>query len=259
MLGNQSLNCHVYIAAMGRSGSTMLANMLTQPPSHCVLVEPWLPKGRQGPKLLEQLRRFGVPISDSSSINSKRGSEADSQRRIERLLDEMLGGLSHWGIKEVRPEMHFPTLKMVTPEMIILQVRNIRDVTLSLIEKHARGSDRRYNLEWTRKYICTAASTIVKLRRSVEKTRFRIIRYEDFVTSAKARQELEEWLQWPLDGDPGRNLDLFDRYYESERHGKSIGRSSVDRWKREFDPIKVNFANEMADCNRDYQSEFCYE
>ena len=259
MLRNEGLNCQVYIAAMGRSGSTMVANMLTRPPSRCVLIEPWLPKGAQGPKLLEQLRRFGIPTSDRCSLVPKSSSEADSQTSIERLLAELLRGVSHWGIKEVRPEMHFPTLPIVTPEKIIVQVRNIKDVALSLLEKHARRSDERYNLEWTHKYICTAASTLVKLRRSVENARLRVIRYEDFVISAAARQELEQWLQWPLDGDPGRNLDLFDRDYESERHGKSIGRSSVDRWKSESDPSKLTFANEMADCNREYQSEFCYE
>lgn len=259
MLRNEGVNCHVYIAAMGRSGSTMFANLLTRPPSRCVLIEPWLPKGARGPKLIEQLRRFGVPVTDSGAIPPNQSAEADSEKWIEQKLDQLLGRLSHWGVKEVRSELHFPTLEMVRPEKIILQVRNIRDVTLSLVEKHALKPDKRYNLEWIRNYVCTSAKTIVKLKRSIEPSRFQILRYEDFVTHAGTRQELEKWLQWPLDGDPGRNLDLFDRAYESERHGNSIGQSSVDRWTRESDPARINFADEMANCNAEYQSQFCYK
>jgi len=54
-----------YIAAIGRSGSTMLSNWLCRPPQQLVFVEPFFLRP-SNPRLLRiQLRDFGMAVSDA--------------------------------------------------------------------------------------------------------------------------------------------------------------------------------------------------
>lgn len=248
---------HVYIAAMGRSGSTMLANLLTRPPGRWLLIEPLLPKGGKGKALHEQARRFGFDIPDEEWSHLPNETDAS---RIRRLFSERLSNLSRWGVKEVRGELHEATIQMIRPAKIIVLVRDIADVALSLHEKRERNPDPARDREWMRRYVIGAAGNIVLLHKNIASSTgsVKTVRYEDFVTNPDTRRQLEEWLDWPLAGEPTANLAMFEREYEIERHGNRITDTSVERRNRELSIEEARFAQEMSEKASEYQKYFGY-
>ena len=243
----------VYIAAMPRSGSTMLANLLTNPPARWILVEPWFPRGARGAHLYQQAQRFGLPLT---ARDWARRDGEDAATRVDRLFAEPLTALDRWGVKEVKGDLHDDTIAMIRPRKIVVLVRDIEDVALSMCEKHDRNPQPELDRAWMRTFIVTAAEAVVDLARDQSTTR--VMRYEDFAMSAHSRQELAEWLDWPLDGDPGANLDLFDREYERDRHPDGVTAVSVARRRLENVPERRRFAGELAAALQRYQSVFGY-
>lgn len=249
----------LYVAAMGRSGSTLLANLLTTPPSRWVLVEPWFPMGASSPHLLQQMRRFGFEVADADWQRDRQAATAEARRfRLARLFGERLAGLERWGIKEIRPGLHEATVELIRPARVVLQVRDLRDVALSFVEKFARTPTTRYDHAWARHYIRIAAAALVRLRQRLPAERLRVVRYEQLVASPAERRALADWLDWLLDGEQDRNLDLFQRAYEIDRHGGALTETSVRRHEREPSDGDRAFADRVAGENTRYQAEFGY-
>lgn len=252
---------------MGRSGSTMLANLLTLLPVRWVMIEPWLAKGAYTQSLFKQMQRLGFPVTTeawSQPETETRPAERIT-RRLQRLISPCLQNLTHWGVKEVRAELHDPTVALIRPQKVMLLVRDIRDVALSLYEKHERQSGPDSDPSWMRGYLCSAAEKLVQwqqgqLQTLLPHTPYQLIHYEALVSSAETRQSLSEWLHWPLSGDPGLNLDLYQRGYEQQRHGQQITAASVNRRNRQgISPDHRRFAEEMAAINQAYQHTFGYQ
>lgn len=180
------------MAALGRSGSTALANWLTTPPTHVVLHEPNL-LAETPTRLLEiQLTEWGMT------------------------REQMLAG--HWAAKEVQTELHHRMIDAFQPAKIVLCVRNIRDAALSLFEKHRRqDSLARYSDDWAADYMLTEAEGLVRLadRLDREAVPWRAMRYEEF--SEQSLRELAEWLGWPGGGDMTRGFKAFGRAFEADR------------------------------------------
>lgn len=181
-----------YIAALGRSGSTALANWLTTPPSHVVLHEPNL-LGETPTRLLEiQLTEWGMT------------------------REQALAG--HWAAKEVQTELHHRMIDAFRPAKIVLCVRNIRDAALSLFEKHRlQDSLDRYSDDWAADYMLTEAEGLVRLaeRLDREAVPWRVMRHEEF--GERSLRALADWLGWPGGGDMARGFEAFGRAFEADR------------------------------------------
>src|ERR1700744_2772191 len=91
----------VYLASMGRSGSTLIANWLTVPDQQIILVEPEFPKGLRHRSLMKQCEALGFPISEDEWS----AADSDASARIERILGPRLRDL-RWGVKEVQCGHH---------------------------------------------------------------------------------------------------------------------------------------------------------
>ena len=182
----------VYIAALGRSGSTALANWLTTPPTHVVFHEPNLLRAHPTRLLESQLADWGM---------SK---------------DEALSG--SWGAKETSSDLHGPMLDRFSPSKVILCVRSVREAALSLFEKHRRqGLLDRYTDQWVADYLVREAEGLVDLadRLARGSALWTVFRYEEF--GENSLRQLADWIGWPGGGDLARGFEAFGRGFEVQR------------------------------------------
>jgi hypothetical protein len=248
------------IAGVARAGTTLIANMLTTPPSRWVLVEPGITLAGMGEHVRQMAERFGWRFDEAEWYQNETPRE-----RFDRLLLPRLSQIEKWGVKEVNlaglPEL----LEVYPPRRIVLAVRDIRDCAVSMKEKETKQGPLAGQVlapksdDWLHRRLIDSAHTLVSLLQSHPRDTLRVVRYEDFVSSADERESLAHWLDWPLAGDPGSNLDLFGRSYETERHPSGVGTTSAGRWRDEPSPELRAFAESVVADAVSYQRAFNYE
>jgi sulfotransferase family protein len=245
-----------YIAAMGRSGSTMIANWLTSPPDRLVFVEPSflsLPNTRL---LRIQLEAFGLgPTGKEWCLE---GENAAS--RFARLMAPRLAGRK-WAVKEVLCTEHLKALDRLHPRLVLITVRNIVDVALSFFEKHRLQDNlTRFSDQWVVDYCTREAAGLVDLREELKRRSipFQIVRYEDFTRSEDCRDRVATFLGWPGGGSTLANLDRFDRSFEADRHGSAVSPRNRRASEREVDESLVRLAEAIGRQCREYQHAFGY-
>lgn len=175
-----------YIAALGRSRSTALANWLTTPPHHVVFHEPNL-AGEKPTRLFRmQLADWGIAE--------------------EQAFDRA------WAVKEVLG--HEAMIEKFSPAKVVVCTRRPRDAALSIFEKHRRqGLLHRYPDEWTTAYVIQQTASLTKLAGEL-KVPVATFRYEDY--GMQSLRSIADWVNWPGGGDPSRGLASFDRGFELE-------------------------------------------
>lgn len=245
-----------YIAAMGRSGSTMIANWLTSSPRHLVFVEPSflsLPNTRL---LRIQLENLGLGPSDEE-WDVEDGSAAS---RFARLMAPRLAG-RRWAVKEVLCSEHVATLDQLCPRKVLITVRDMHDVALSFFEKHRlQGNLARFSDEWVAEYCTREAAGLIALRdellrRSIP---FEIVRYEEFTQSEETRHRVAAFVGWPGGGATDANLDRFDRSFEADRHGSQISSRNRQASERDMDGSLHILADSIKQQCGEYQRAFGY-
>ncbi|MFO7596974.1 MAG: sulfotransferase family protein [Desulfocurvibacter africanus] len=247
-----------YIAAMPRSGSTMLANLLTLPPCRLALVEPWLPHGCRSPSVLEHLRGFGFDIPDSewTDAGGPAGREGNGPR-VARLLANRMAGLERWGVKEVRPALHQPSLALIRPRRVVILVRDMFSAAQSLWDKARRIPRPGQNEQSLATFILDAATCLQELARDLPTDQARVVRYEDITTDEACREDLGRWLDWPLAGNPSRDLELYGRKWEIQRHGDAISPAHCGQ-RIDLPTQAMDFTVAVLERAREYQTAFGY-
>lgn len=244
----------LYIAALPRSGATMLANLLSCPPNRWILVEPGLHHPRPSSGLPIQISRFLA--ASGADPAGRAAATLTSRRQILDQLADCLPRLEAWGIKEVGPE-HDTAITALRPRKTVILVRDVRDVLLSFLEHQ----NRLLGCHWAHlshlEYLsdcCTALAALCER----DDPNTRICRYEDLVSSPNERNALADWLSWPLDGDIDRNLDLYYREYEIARHCGEVSINSVGRYSREQPSINATLVRQLGMLYDDFNGKFGY-
>jgi len=246
----------VYLAALGRSGSTMLANLLTTPPDRWMIIEPRFANGSTGRDVLAQAREVGISVTNDAW---EQGPTESTFERNARVFDRPLRELSKWGLKEVRSDLLLETQSVLDPVKTVVLVRDLRDAAASLFRKTEFDSDASYDSEWLHAYLANSPAAIMQLLDQLPPKSHRVVRYEDIVSLPDSRRELANWLEWPLDGDPGRNLStLFQRRREVELHQGVVSRRSLDRRRTTDDPREVELVEWVHATQNEFQSRFGY-
>jgi len=245
-----------YVAAMGRSGSTMLCNWLSSPPDHLVFLEPFFLRPMNSRLLRIQLRDFGMPASD----DEWQQHDETAGERFNRLMGGRLKG-RQWALKEVLCEEHFRVLETLAPPKVLITVRNIEEVALSFFEKHrAQDNLDRFSDTWVVEYCRRETTGILEFRQLLTKlgVPHRVVRYEDFTQSESNRASVAEFVGWPGGGATGSHFAEFDRAFEIERHGVTVSAEIRTRIDRNLGYDELRLSKELAKECADYQSEFDY-
>ena len=231
----------LYIASMGRSGSTLVANWLSVPgQEQYIFVEPNLTQGIT-PLLATQLERFGLAPSCSTDAT------------LEEFHDLMQG--RRWGVKEVKGILHDHIGSMLQPRRVVVTVRDIAEVYLSLVEKHRiQGVDVRFDTEWSRLYCLREAGYLLDLCRN--RPDYHVIRYRDFVHSEDSRRALLEYTGFCGGGVVDFNFDLYNRSYETGYFNGRIAPRTRDY--RTITARDLHAAREVAGMCVEYQAHFGY-
>lgn len=246
----------LFIGGTGRSGSTMLANLFTQPPDHWLLVEPRFANGSTGADLLAQAASMGIDV-DSAAWPLR--LEETAFQRNSRCWSEVLSGLTRWGLKEVRPDLLVKTHELMAPRNTIVLVRDLRDVAASLLEKMRHDANAAYDDNWLRQYLTDSPQAVLDLLSCVQGLSYRIVRYEDLVSEPQVRAGLASWLDWPLVGRPDRNLaSIYNRDREVKLHGGIITEHSVGRRDHVADDEMQELLSWVHLEQAEYQQRFGY-
>ena len=246
-----------YLAAMGRSGSTMICNWLTDAPDQLVFIEPSflsLPNTRL---LRIQLDHFGMAASDAEWAIQDQTAEARFQRLMSRRLAR-----KRWGLKEVLCSEHRFAIERLMPRRVVISARNIGDVALSFFEKHRlQGNLNRFDDQWVVDYCIREAAGLVALRMELEagSLPFAIVRYEDFTRSEDSRQEIADFISWRGGGPTAAQFDRFDRSFEVERHGSGVSAHIRTEAERDLGQAERELASHIARQCEEYQRVFGYQ
>jgi hypothetical protein len=245
-----------YLAAMGRSGSTMVCNWLTLPPDQLVFVEPSFLDVRNTRLLRIQLTNFGM----APSAGEWDLQDPSATTRFERLMVPRLAG-KRWGLKEVLCSEHRSVIDRLAPRRVLISVRNIFDVALSFFEKHrAQDNLHRFNDDWVSDYCLRESAGLLALQRRLrsQSVPFAVIRYEDFARSEAARKDLSAFLGWRGGGATDLHLDHFDRSFEVERHGGAVSPRLRGWAERNLGRAELNLAHSIEENCSEYQGAFGY-
>ncbi len=241
-----------YIAAMGRSGSTMLCNWLSTPPQRIVFNEPFFARAMNSRLLRIQLENLGMTVADDEWVQ-----RAESpMERFDRLMGARLRGRS-WAAKEVLCQEHFAMTSAFRPPRVIVTIRDIQHVALSLFEKHRiQQKMDRFNDDWVAEYCIRESAGLVDYVAHLEGTGipFYVARYEDFGRSEAERSKIAAFVCWPGGGDPAVNFEDFERGFEARRHAE---RGEV-KASRALPDSCIRAARDLAERCSSYQARFGY-
>jgi hypothetical protein len=245
----------VFIAALGRSGSTMLANRLTTPPDRWVLIQPRFANASTGSDLFSQ----AVLFDDTLGTPPSRSEGESHYEAVERVFAPALNRLSRWGLKEVRHDLYQPTIDLLSPRQVIVLVRDLRDVAVSLLEKMSSDGDSQYDHAWLRKYLTDTPAAIVELLKTADANATKLVRYEDLVADSTTSDQLAEWLDWPLDGQPDRGLrQVYRRDREVDLHGGVVTQAALGRHTQSAHPDAPELTAWIQTHHAEFHERFDY-
>lgn len=213
------MQADLYIAALGRSGSTMLTNMLTRVPDHLMFNEPRFHAPPYRGVLQAQLDRFKITLGNVADIDPKTMAP---DIYLKRLLGPHLAQ-SRWGMKEVLCSEHAANMSLFSPKYVILSVRHIFDVAVSFFEKHRRqGNDHIFTPDWVEAYCQRETSGLILLHKNLcaNNHPVLVVRYEDLTQDAQACLSplVKDWA-WPITGHATTGFASLNRGFEVDRHG----------------------------------------
>lgn len=253
-MGN--LRPDLYIAAIGRSGSTMLCNTLTRAPEQIIFIEPKFHTPPYRALLAPQLAQYGFEISPAAEQQAEGLGPA---ARLSHLLGPHLRPIK-WGFKEVQCSEHQRVLDLFAPKHILINVRHIFNVALSFMEKHRRqGNEDRFPPAWVQDYCLRESRGLVQFCEALTKRgqSYTIVRYEDFTQDPACRAALEQTLGWRFGENANQFLEGFNRGFEAQRHQDRPFREPTLA-ERGLPEDLVKHAQEIEALCADYQRFFGY-
>jgi len=251
-----------YIAAMPRSGSTMLAGILSKPPVSHFFSEIGLNRGMtHGFDQLARINKNFARVLEPYA-RDPRGMIKMFGRNI---LPQLSSLFSHIGVKECFHDNWQLYLTLPSKVRFVVLARDPRDVMLSVLEYGAQ-------VQWHREmwadrgdeYIAARHNEIwAQQREMIDRANALPLRYEDLCQDPETFAELCRFCGLPLES-PGAAGGLIENYpwrhWEIEKHGfNDVGSGSVFRWKSEPNSEHARRARRVGEFMRDYCKFWNYE
>ncbi len=252
----------IYVAAMPRSGSTMLAGILSEAPISHIFSELGLNRGLTHG--LEQLAKFD---RNFPSMLSAYEGNPDMMLRVfgDEILPKLAASVSHLGVKECFHENWELYQKILGGVRFVVLARDPRDVMLSTLDYGDQ-------VEWHKRlwadigdeFIAIRHNEIWALQRAMlENSNSIAVRYEDLCLDPETFVRLCQFCELPLNkpASASRAIQAYPwRSWEIEKHGFDVvGDRSVYRWKRESDPARRRRALHVGELMQEYCRFWGYE
>lgn len=254
----------VAIAGMMRSGTTLIADLLTVRGRSLVIGEPNL----LGNWNVGQTRRahaiaqeFGLDVEPPPPP----GTYARNDEYFRAAILPALGTLDWWGVKYVDLHGIDSVFRRYPPKRLILCVRDIREVAISaleLVERMALAFDDRKHMRdeaWVFSRLAYTVHELMALRRHAHL----VVRYEDLAARPDAtKEELRAYMEMDALGDERINLMIEDpsrKQWEAEKHAEGITTRSLGRFEREPDGMARRLAERLWRLFPEYSLAFDYE
>ena len=252
------------IAAIRRSGSTILSEMLTDPPRSFIFREPRMARGVFDikPGDAELMAEHGIDLAGFVRRWSgfrKRWMVHGFQRELLPALRERFDQI---GVKEIS-HRHWRRYDRVLPGMrIIALARDPRDIYLSLVDRAEKDAG-------TARAVATDPGAVAAdinrqfpfLREMVNERGALKVTYEQLCTDPDVFPRIAAHCDSPLDkpGAAGRfNASNIARADEAAMHQGRVTRSRVDRWKTEPDPQRRAGADAVFRLTREFAGFWGY-
>lgn len=227
------------IAAVRRTGSTLLAELLTELPRAFVFREPKLFRGRVAlkPDDLERLwTQAAVKLRAAPADQGREDPVQAALRFREQVIDPVARVVEQVGIKEVRYGKRWQealgALAGGRPLRVVALGRDPRDMYLSLAY---RARERRLPLAGDFGPAAVAADIEREFRvqrELIEATGALAVRYEDLCSDPRVVPEIRRFVDSPLQGT-GAIGTLKPE--EHALHGGVVSDRRVERWRSEPD------------------------
>jgi hypothetical protein len=247
----------VLIAALGRTGSTLTAEALTELPRAFVFREPLLFLGRVRlqPADLERLAKAGAAgLADVGDGRTAVAPEEAARRFRERVALPLSGVVEQVGIKEIRygPGWRavLDELALAAPVRIVGLGRDPRDIYLSLAHRaKVRPISRIPGPFGPQAVADNLRGDFVIQREVIEATGALRVRYEDLCRDPAVLRDLRAFVDSPVTGDGAIGMFKGDNRVV---HGRVITERRVERWRTERDAGLVAAAHETMELLEDY-------
>lgn len=246
----------LYICSLRRTGSTMLAELLSDLPACFVFREPRLVKGRL------RAKKELIPLFDAVGIDIIGVKRA--MRQLDRpaalahfkaFVEGSAAKVAQFGIKEIY-HSGFETISELFPDMkVIVTARDPRDIFLSLY--HRRKKIEKRGKRWFDPDVL-----LEYLRAEFERQKAMIarhahlkVRYEDFCSSPETLESIRVFAECE-----SRGTGLLGKTYgyDFQKHSIAVDASRTELWKRETDEIALHNAAYVFEGMREYAEYWGY-
>jgi len=253
------------IAIMGpmRSGSTLLSDLLTIRGECLILSEPNI-LGRWSPTVVERMHRLAANFGlDPGPAPPREQDWPTYGAYFDKVMLPQLERLPRWGAKYVDLVDWRPTISRYRPKRLILTVRDIRDVTISSIDRIARLKlafyGRRYMRDeaWVLAHLAFTVHELMALRELPHL----LVRYEDMASDPGMRQRVADFVGFERLSERRENLEASGmiRQWELAKHGEGLSTRSVGRYREEpRGPVRA-LAERVWKLLPEYSEVFGYE
>ena len=263
----------VYIAALRRSGSTVLSELLTQLPTSFVFREPELASGRfaRKPDDTSALRAHGIDLEHFEARWRGWFRRRIARRRPGTLVrgfrDAVVNPLSERvqqvGVKEITHTGWRHYQQNFTNMRVIVLGRDPRDIYLSMLDRRDKGVGKLAGQTLPPE---RAAELLMPefayQREMVEEAGAMRVTYERLCTDANVFAEIAAHIESPLN-KPGRagafNEANPQRTDEAALHEGALTAKRIDRWRHETDTDRLDAAHRLFELMRPYAAFWGYE
>ena len=266
----------IYIAALPRTGSTLLSELLTDLPHSFIFHEPHLGKNYFALQPIDQnyLEKYEIDVADFLKF---RLPAAFIYRRLRswgyrqdymmkafknQLLPQLQATIQQIGVKEIKHTgwqnyvQHFPNMK------VIMLGRDPHDLYLSMYRKWQRGS-MVWQGDFTPKTVAAQLEHEFQMQLSLKKeTDTLCVRYEDLCNDTSIVKQIKTFVNSPIPelGKIGAFISSHPkRAIEHDVHKGSITNKRIGGWQYEKDVKLLADIQEFSSLMTQYREFWGYD
>lgn len=249
-----------------RSGTTLLADLLTSKDTSLILIEPILMNTRieatgaelfEFEKIMKQLNHFGFDVSTMSYWDKSKFPTF--VQFFYSNIYPLLSRLKLWGVKMIDFDDWEGFLTAFQPQKLILTVRDIRDIVISAFDLAIR-LNQKFGVVVDEAWIERKTLFSCKAIMHMAGIPHLLVRYEDLCSNPDLHLEIAQYAGINnLSNNRSSFENISHRSYELKKHKSSFSTISINRYRSEPPGHVLELANRIWRLYPEYSARFGYE